>query len=280
MGPDAVKSPYFKDSPVTPPRRVQRRPHAGAEDPAEKRPALKHKSSVRSNYFPSPPRSPQQSDAPHDWYTITSAGDLYMNSIVSKEPHTPRYRPLVSPFGLLQEQRQLYANPWALLVATIFLNKTSAKVAKPVLYKYLSKHPTPEIGAAGKYQEKSAAITAGYIFIVHIFKINTIADESELVTLLQTLGLQNRRAKRLIHFSCAFLSNSNFTTPSELPGIGKYGDDSWALFCGRDPRGDVKWKEGEPSVEDKELQKYVLWRREAAAGLPGQPQKMILDQRS
>ena len=56
--------------------------------------------------------------------------------------HQVSYTPPESPFGLVQEQ--LHSNPWQLLVATIFLNRTAGKVALPVLWKFFQRWPTPE----------------------------------------------------------------------------------------------------------------------------------------
>lgn len=52
------------------------------------------------------------------------------------------YKPPKSPYGLIQEQ--LYNDPWRLLVATIFLNKTTGKVAIPVLWKFFELWPDPQ----------------------------------------------------------------------------------------------------------------------------------------
>ncbi len=43
-----------------------------------------------------------------------------------------------------------------------------------------------------------------------------------------------------------------FTDPLELPGIGKYGADSYNMFVGGEIVDDVK---------DKELRNYVAWAR-------------------
>ena len=52
------------------------------------------------------------------------------------------YKPPKSPHGLIQEQ--LYHDPWKLLVASMFLNRTTGKAAKPVLWKFFKLWPTPE----------------------------------------------------------------------------------------------------------------------------------------
>ena len=51
-----------------------------------------------------------------------------MDSSVKRHRHLlyPDFSPPVSPFGLVQEQ--LFKEPWKLLVATIFLNKTTGRL--------------------------------------------------------------------------------------------------------------------------------------------------------
>ncbi|KAJ3297587.1 Methyl-CpG-binding domain protein 4 [Borealophlyctis nickersoniae] len=221
-----VFSPYF-----TPPQ-------VEVNSAPRKQTARKKTKKVFSPYFasphspaPSPASTPAQPEVAYDWKTVASVG--ISRSVVGQHPHIPRYVPMPSPFGLVQEQ--LFVNPWALLVATIFLNRTKGTAARPRLYEFLTRYPTPELAAQA-----------------------TVAD---LLPILTPLGLQNIRAARLIKFSQSFVANPHFDSPTELGGIGKYGCDSWLLFCGR--RGDVAWQDGSEGiqVEDKELKKYVSWRR-------------------
>jgi hypothetical protein len=60
----------------------------------------------------------------------------------------PHFRP-TSPneFGLIQEK--LRHEPWKMLVAVIFLNKTTAKVAIPLLGQLFERWPTPEVLSQG-----------------------------------------------------------------------------------------------------------------------------------
>jgi hypothetical protein len=50
-----------------------------------------------------------------------------------------KYTPPKSPFNLIQEE--LYTDPWKLLVATIFLNRTGGRNAIPVLWKFFEQFP-------------------------------------------------------------------------------------------------------------------------------------------
>ena len=70
--------------------------------------------------------------------------------------HQVKYLPPQSPFNLIQEE--LFHNPWKLLVATIFLNKTSGRNAIPILWKFFEYFPDAETTSkadrskiAGKY---------------------------------------------------------------------------------------------------------------------------------
>ncbi|XP_061218389.1 methyl-CpG-binding domain protein 4 [Neopsephotus bourkii] len=153
----------------------------------------------------------------------------YFSSKYSKEaPNPPRrkalrkWTPPRSPFNLIQET--LFHDPWKLLIATIFLNKTSGKMAIPVLWEFLKKYPSPEIART--------------------------ADWKEMSMLLKPLGLYELRAKTIIKFSDEYLSKQ-WKYPIELHGIGKYGNDSYRIFCVNE------WKEVQP--QDHKLNVYHAW---------------------
>lgn len=86
----------------------------------------------------------------------------------------PKWNPPKSPFNLIQEQ--LYHDPWKLLVATIFLNRTRGDVAIPLLMAFLTRWPHPCI-------------------------ILNCAKEEEIAELLQPLGLHRKRAHIIKKFS-------------------------------------------------------------------------------
>ncbi|KAM6059912.1 methyl-CpG-binding domain protein 4 isoform 5-T6 [Theristicus caerulescens] len=133
-----------------------------------------------------------------------------------------KWTPPRSPFNLVQET--LFHDPWKLLIATIFLNKTSGKMAIPVLWEFLKKYPSPEI--------------------------TRTADWKEMSELLRPLGLYELRAKTIIKFSDEYLSKQ-WKYPIELHGIGKYGNDSYRIFCVNE------WKEVQP--QDHKLNVYHAW---------------------
>ncbi|KAG5279467.1 hypothetical protein AALO_G00078100 [Alosa alosa] len=143
-----------------------------------------------------------------------------------------KWTPPRSPFNLVQET--LFHDPWKLLVATIFLNKTSGKMALPVLWQFFDGFPTAEV------TRKS--------------------DWRPLADLLQPLGLNTLRAKTLIRFSDEFLSKQ-WRYPIELHGIGKYGNDSYRIFCVEE------WKQVTP--DDHKLNDYHawLWENHQALGI-------------
>ncbi|KAJ3193140.1 Methyl-CpG-binding domain protein 4 [Irineochytrium annulatum] len=175
-------------------------------------------------------------DDGRDWVTLAESG-LEASPAV-QQSHPLPFVASLSPVGLIQEK--LKRNPWMLLSATIFLNKTRGDQAKPVMWDFFNMFPTPEKCCA--------------------------ASVSEVSEVIYTLGMQKQRASRLIQFSKAYVENPRFDNPMALPGIGKYGDDSWRLFCG--PTDD-HWVSGNV-VTDKELIKYVRWRRQTRKlGAPG-----------
>lgn len=133
-----------------------------------------------------------------------------------------KWTPPKSPYCLIQES--LFHDPWKLLVATIFLNRTTGKCAIPLLWEFLDLYPTPEIARK--------------------------ADWREMSKLIQPLGLSEKRAKIIIRFSEEYLTK-NWTYPDELYGIGKYGKDSYRIFCVSE------WKHVIPT--DHKLNDYHRW---------------------
>lgn len=134
---------------------------------------------------------------------------LYFSSKYNKEALSPprrkafkKWTPPRSPFNLVQET--LFHDPWKLLIATIFLNRTSGKMAIPVLWEFLEKYPSAEVART--------------------------ADWREVSELLKPIGLYELRAKTIIKFSDEYLTKQ-WRYPIELHGIGKYGNDSYRIFC-------------------------------------------------
>lgn len=184
-------------------------------------------------------------------------------------------------FGLVQER--LSHDPFRLLIAVIFLNKTRGSVALPVFYRLMERYPTPADLAA--------------------------ADQDDVVEIIQHLGLQNQRAKTCINLAKAWLErppekgkryrvlhypkrgDGKDVRPGDvvgeedervaweigqLPGIGVYAIDSWRIFCRDELRGlptglpqELTPEATEEELQkewtrvlagDKELRAYLRWR--------------------
>ncbi|XP_023128897.2 methyl-CpG-binding domain protein 4 isoform X1 [Amphiprion ocellaris] len=133
-----------------------------------------------------------------------------------------KWTPPRSPFNLVQET--LFHDPWKLLVATVFLNKTSGKMAIPILWQFFERYPSAEVTRE--------------------------ADWKPISELMKPLGLYELRAKTLIRFSDEYLTKQ-WRYPIELHGIGKYGNDSYRIFCVGE------WRQVTP--EDHKLNKYHAW---------------------
>ncbi|EER27096.1 hypothetical protein D8B26_002741 [Coccidioides posadasii str. Silveira] len=179
-------------------------------------------------------------------------------------------------FGLIQETLAL--DPFRLLIATIFLNRTRGEAAIPVLYDVFENYPT--IGSLAD------------------------ADVDGLVAMIRKLGFQNARANKCISIAKLWMvsppvkgkrfrklhypdkSDGLDIKPGEsiddedtriaweiahLPGIGAYAIDSWRIFCRDVLRGVAtdwnganaeegflpEWKSVRP--KDKELRAFLTW---------------------
>ncbi len=180
-------------------------------------------------------------------------------------------------FGLMQER--LAHDPFRLLIATIFLNKTPGERAMPVFYKLMEKYPGPEALAS--------------------------AEVADITAMIQMLGFQNQRARKIVSMAKKWVEappgsekrygKRDYPTKgdgrnvkegevldeedervaweiSHLPGIGAYAHDSWRMFCrdlllgraeGWNGEGTSR-KEFEPEWKrvlplDKELRAWMTW---------------------
>ena len=118
--------------------------------------------------------------------------------------------------------QQQVDNVWQHMVGVICLNQVDRKQTKPVLTELFKRYPTAHSLLRG-------------------CTIPMLED------LLQPLGLQSVRAKRIYKMSIQ-IENWNGEDATELYGIGKYGSDSYQIF----------YKNKIPAnVEDKELKRYI-----------------------
>lgn len=130
----------------------------------------------------------------------------------------------MSPYRYFQERYR--DDPWRLLVVVMMLNQTSGKQVERVHGDFFRLWPTAEVAANG--------------------------DQEAMAVVLRPLGFYNRRSKQIIKMSAVFIQRK-WQKSYELPGIGKYGADSYTIFI-----------EGLliDDVEDKELKRYVKWAKE------------------
>eukprot|EP01137_Pigoraptor_chileana_P035308 Opistho-2@29117 len=113
-----------------------------------------------------------------------------------------RWVPPRPPRPLLQHY--LWKSPWHLLIACMFLNRTTGHQVRGLIVEFFRRYATPEATIA--------------------------ADTDALIDLLRPLGLYRRRAHSIRRMSEDFIA-SNWTLPSQLYGIGKYAEDAYRIFC-------------------------------------------------
>ena len=124
-----------------------------------------------------------------------------------------KWTPPKSPYNLLQES--VWQDPWKIFVCCIFCNLTRRDTAEPYYWKFLKKWPTPQSVV--------------------------LAKPHEIKSLIQPLGLSDRRTKSLIEMSKGYLKGDWKSNPMKLYGIGKYASDAYMIFCAG------KWKEVTPN---------------------------------
>ncbi|KAF2157132.1 DNA glycosylase, partial [Myriangium duriaei CBS 260.36] len=180
-------------------------------------------------------------------------------------------------FGLVQER--LWNEPYKLLIAVMFLNKTKGQHAMPIFRQMMERYPLPQDLAQ--------------------------AEMADVCEMIYHLGLQTQRAKKFIKFATAWIAeppeagrrhrtlhypnigDGKEVKPGEvlddaadcagaleighLPGCGPYAWDSWRIVCrdvlrgvatgyngeGARPDFEPEWKRVVPL--DKELRAFLRW---------------------
>jgi len=99
-------------------------------------------------------------------------------------------------------QEEYLDNPWRMMVCCICLNQTNNKQVRPILDILFSIIPDP-----------NSAV---------------LCQKERISECLKSTGFQNVKADRIKKMSQRWIDG--FNDPSELPGIGKYGQDSWDIF--------------------------------------------------
>ncbi|QSZ35363.1 hypothetical protein DSL72_008233 [Monilinia vaccinii-corymbosi] len=248
-------------------------------------PGKKQRPPAHSPYFARPPAAtPSKSKIP-----ITLQEEAPVKNFSPKK-ESPKKRPagiiscipfppLSAPhFGLIQEK--LVHDPFRLLIAVTFLNRTHGKHAIPVFYNLMDQYPTPQ----------------------------SIADapKEEIISVIRHLGLQNQRAATYQTYAKIFCENPpikskryavhNYPTKglgrdvkkSEVLPVevedprtaweighitqGPYALDSWRIFCRDILLGKAQGWNGEGNheegfqpewmrvvPEDKKLRAFLGW---------------------
>ncbi|XP_024188235.1 methyl-CpG-binding domain protein 4 isoform X2 [Rosa chinensis] len=106
-----------------------------------------------------------------------------------------------SEFGLLQEDH--YHDPWRVLVICMLLNRTTGTQLKEVLSDFFTLCPNA--------------------------KAATEVATRDIEQVIRSLGL-HKRAEMIQRMSQEYLGES-WTHVPELPGVGKYAADAYAIFC-------------------------------------------------
>jgi len=131
------------------------------------------------------------------------------------------WEPPRSPYNLFEEE--LYRDPWRLFIGCVFHQKTTSKVALPILNEFFRRWPTPEATIAARVDD--------------------------LACLLRPMGLHRLRASQIIRLSKDY--RKPWSSPRrDLYGVGKYAEDAWRIFC----CGDLSTR---PS--DVKLYRYLAW---------------------
>ena len=180
----------------------------------------------------------------------------------------------LSPLGLLEE---LYCDddPWQLLIATIFLNRTRRIQVDRVLYEFFTRWPSArsivDVTTTLHAEDGSNMSTQSFV--------SNIADgvEEEIKDVIAQLGLGSRRANGIVKFSADYLrlvchkrqekrqrrdqcedseGREEFTFSNqevkELYQCGDYAADAYQIFVRR------QWRTAQPT--DIALKAYVEWK--------------------
>ena len=253
--PDDLSDPFESDTPAKSSRWSQESKIIAVKSLKAQKPSRKS-TLTKSPYFPHPHK--------------------HRSTFLSTLPFPPLDQ---ETFGLMQER--LCREPFRLLIATIFLNKTPGSRAMPIFYKLMEQYPTPETLAK--------------------------AEQVDVTNTIRQLGFQNQRARKIIALAQKWTESParkgrrfrklgypfkgdgkdikaeeiiDDEDPrvafeiSHLPGVGEYSHDSWRMFCRDMMRGvahgyngegaaadgapfEPEWKRVIP--KDKELRAWITW---------------------
>ncbi|KAG9439692.1 hypothetical protein H6P81_019857 [Aristolochia fimbriata] len=124
------------------------------------------------------------------------------NDAYRRKTAADKWKPPRSHYPLLQEDH--VHDPWRVLVICMLLNRTTGGQAERVISNLFALCPNA----------KSA----------------TEVEAEEIEKVIQTLGLQKKRARMIQRFSNEYLKE-DWTHVTQLHGVGKYAADAYAIFC-------------------------------------------------
>ena len=111
--------------------------------------------------------------------------------------------PLLNKWDKALIQERYWPDRWKMLTCCVLLNLTRRVQVEKIIHTLFNKYPNPK-GMAE-------------------------ANEDELRSIIQDLGMANKRSKTLIRMSKEYISG-NWKNAIDLHGIGKYGSDSDRMF--------------------------------------------------
>ncbi|KAG2471031.1 MBD4 protein, partial [Polypterus senegalus] len=162
--------------------------------------------SISSSTEEKPVDHPHVDDGRHDSLDVDAVIENGSDVLSSQDGNDAALRQSQGEFSMKMYVDKRKRSPY-------FSRKFSeeGKMAIPVLWQFLERYPSPEVARR--------------------------ADWKEIAELLKPLGLNELRAKTIVKFSDEYLAK-NWKYPIELHGIGKYGNDSYRIFCVNE------WKRG------------------------------------
>ncbi|KAL7123598.1 hypothetical protein ACP275_01G115100 [Erythranthe tilingii] len=134
--------------------------------------------------------------------TVTLTAEQKRDEAYEKRSTDNNWIPPRSPFNLLQEDHAF--DPWRVLVICMLLNMTTGLQVGRVLSNFFELCPNA--------------------------KTATEVACEDIQEIIRSLGLHQKRAMGIQRFSQEYL-NGIWTHVTQLPGIGKYAADAYAIFC-------------------------------------------------
>lgn len=174
-------------------------------------------------------------------------------------------------FGVMQEK--FAHDPFKLVLATMFLNKTAGRFAVPIVDTLVARYPTPELLAKADVEEVFEIVEK--LGLGHQRSRNAIRLAQTWLDAPPTKGKRYRtlhyprHGDGLKHKPSEVLTDNpddcaGFLEIGHLHGCGPYAWDSWRISCRDTLRGNAtstsepEWKRVLPN--DKELRAYLRWK--------------------